>query len=141
MKRYAMLMRRQERLRRVMRWLMALFYFTAGVVHLRSPGSFLPIVPNWVPMPLQVVVFTGIAEIGGAVGLLIPRLRWVAGVMLAVYAIAVFPANIKHAVEGIALVGSRQGLGYHIPRLIFQPVLVWWALFAGCVITWPFRSR
>jgi uncharacterized membrane protein len=132
---------RQEQLRTGMRWLMAAFYFTAGVIHIRSPGAFLPIVPDWVPMPLETVLLTGVAEIAGAIGLMIPRLRWWAGVMLAAYAVAVFPANIKHAVEGIALAGSEQGLGYHIPRLLFQPVLVWWALFAGKVINWPFRRR
>ncbi|MBC7522301.1 MAG: DoxX family protein [Sandarakinorhabdus sp.] len=124
-----------------MRWVMAVFYFTAGVVHIRSPGAFLPIVPDWVPMPLETVLLTGAAEIAGAIGLMVPRLRWLAGVMLAAYAVAVFPANIKHAVEGIALGGTQQGLGYHIPRLLFHPVLVWWALFAGKVINWPFRAR
>jgi uncharacterized membrane protein len=136
-----MLSRRQEQLRTGMRWVMAVFYFTAGVIHLRSPQGFLPIVPEWVPYPLQVVLLTGVAEIMGAIGLMIPRLRWLAGLMLALYAVAVFPANIKHAMEGIALAGSQQGLGYHIPRLMLQPVLVWWALFAGKVINWPFRAR
>lgn len=135
-----MLSRRQEQLRTGMRWVMAVFYFTAGVIHLRSPEGFMPIVPNWVPMPMQVVLLTGVAEILGAIGLVIPRLRWLAGLMLALYAVAVFPANIKHALEGIALAGSQQGLGYHIPRLMFQPVLVWWSLFVGGVINWPFRA-
>jgi uncharacterized membrane protein len=132
---------RKEQLRTGMRWVMAVFYFTAGVVHIRTPGAFLPIVPDWVPMPQETVLLTGVAEIAGAVGLMVPRLRWWAGVMLAAYAVAVFPANIKHAMEGIALGGAQQGLGYHIPRLLFQPVLVWWALFAGKVINWPFRAR
>ena len=30
---------------------------------------------------------------------------------------------------------------YHVPRLAFQPEIVWWALFAGQVIDWPFRKR
>jgi uncharacterized membrane protein len=134
------LSRRTEQLRTGMRWVMALFYFTAGVIHLRSPAGFMPIVPDWVPFPLQVVLLTGVAEILGAIGLIIPRLRWLAGLMLALYAVAVFPANIKHALEGIALAGIQQEIGYHVPRLMFQPVLVWWALFVGRVINWPFRA-
>ena len=134
------LSRRQEQLRTGMRWLMAVFYFVAGVIHLKSPGSFLPIVPDWVPMPVQVVLLTGVAEIAGAIGLMIPRLRWLAGVGLAAYAVAVFPANIKHALDGIAVGGAQLGPGYHVPRLLFQPVLVWWALFAARVINWPFRQ-
>ena len=132
---------RPEQLRTLMRALMAIFYVVAGVIHLKSPGAFLPIVPDWVPFPRETVLFTGMCELAGAVGLFVPRLRWWAGVMLAAYAVAVFPANIKHAMEGIVLGGSHLGLGYHVPRLMMQPVLVWWALFAGRVVDWPFKRR
>jgi uncharacterized membrane protein len=80
-----------------------------------------------------------VCEIAGALALLVPRLRWLAGVALAAYAVAVYPANIKHAIEGVAIGGSVLGWGYHAPRLAFQPVFVWWALFAGGVIDWPWR--
>jgi uncharacterized membrane protein len=133
--------RRPEQLRTVIRALMAIFYFVAGVIHLKSPEAFLPIVPDWVPLPRETILFTGVCELAGAVALFVPRLRWWAGVMLAAYAVAVFPANIKHAMDDIALGGSQQGLGYHVPRLMMQPVLVWWALFAGRVVDWPFKRR
>ena len=133
--------RRTEQARLALRLVMAVFYVVAGVIHLRSPEAFLPIVPDWVPVPRTVVLFTGACEIAGALALLVPRLRWWAGVMLAAYAVAVYPANIKHAMEGIALAGSQQSWGYHGPRLAFQPVLVWWALFVGCVIDWPFGRK
>jgi hypothetical protein len=34
-----------------------------------------------------------------------------------------------------------QGWAYHAPRLAFQPVFVWWALFAGDLVDWPWRGR
>jgi uncharacterized membrane protein len=120
---------------------MAIFYAIAGVVHLRSPEAFLPIVPSWVPDPREVILLTGICEIAGAMALLTRRSRWLAGVMLAAYAACVFPANIKHAVEGIPIPGLPTSWWYHGPRLALQPVLVWWALFCGEVIDWPFRER
>nr|WP_310522808.1 DoxX family protein [Polymorphobacter sp.] len=132
---------RVEQGRTGLRWLLAVVYFTVGVIHLRSPEAFLPIVPTWVPFPRETILATGVCEILGAVALMIPRLRWLAGVMLAAYAIAVFPANIKHAFEGVKLGGEALGWGYHGPRLAFQPVFVWWALFAGAVIDWPFRRK
>lgn len=132
---------RVEQGRTGLRWLLAVVYFTVGVIHLRSPEAFLPIVPTWVPFPRETILATGVCEILGAVALMIPRLRWLAGVMLAAYAIAVFPANIKHAFEGVKLGGEALGWGYHGPRLAFQPVFVWWALFAGTVIDWPFRRK
>lgn len=133
--------RYREQVRTGLRWILAAVYFTVGVIHLRSPEAFLPIVPGWVPMPRTVVLLTGIAEILGAIGLLLPRLRWLAGVMLAAYAVAVFPANIKHALEGVRVGGEVLGWGYHGPRLAFQPVFVWWALFAASVIDWPFKRQ
>ena len=122
-----------------MRVLMAAFYLAAAYVHLRSPEAFLPIVPAWVPAPRETVIATGLAELFGAVGLLIPRLRKAAGIGLALYALCVFPANTKHALEGISVGGLPTSWWYHGPRLAFQPVLIWWALYAGGVTRWPFR--
>ena len=124
-----------------MRWVMAVFYFSAGVVHLAAPARFLPIVPGFVPMPYAVVVATGLCEIAGSVALLTGRLRRLAGVMLAIYAVCVFPANVRHAVEGIHVPPLPDSWWYHGPRLIMQPVLVWWALFCAEVIDWPWRKR
>jgi uncharacterized membrane protein len=49
-----------------MRWMMAAFYFAAGVVHLAAPERFLPIVPDFVPMPHAVVLVTGICGRAGS---------------------------------------------------------------------------
>ena len=122
-----------------MRLLMAAFYFAAGVVHLYAPDAFLPIMPDWVPQPSAVIVATGICEIVGALALLTPQWRRAAGIMLALYAVCVFPANIKHAFEGIAVDALPTSWWYHGPRLAIQPVLVWWALFCGGVVTWPWH--
>jgi uncharacterized membrane protein len=129
------------RVRMVMRWTMAAFYLTAGTVHLIAPDQFLPIVPDFVPMPRGVVLATGWCEIAGGLALLTTRLRWLAGVLLALYAVFVFPANIKHAFEGIHLPPVPDSWWYHGPRLIMQPVLVWWALFCAGVVDWPLRER
>lgn len=127
--------------RTIARLLLALAYAAVGVIHLKSPEGFLPIMPDWVPWPREVVLATGLAEIAGAIGLMIPRLRRAAAWGLAAYAVCVFPANIKHAAEAIALGGQVLGWGYHGPRLLAQPVIVWWALWAGGIIDWPFRRR
>lgn len=127
--------------RRLLRWLLALVYFGVGLVHLGRPDLFLPIMPDWVPFPREVVLLTGVWEMIGAVALLWPGMRanWWGGVMMAVYAVVVYPANIKHALDGVALGGEALGWGYHAPRLMFQPVFLWWALWAGRVTDWPFR--
>jgi uncharacterized membrane protein len=124
-----------------MRWAMALFYGAAGVVHLAAPAPFVSIVPDWVPAPQAVVLVTGLCEIAGAAGLLTRRWRWWAGVMLALYAVCVYPANLKHAFEQVAVPGLPSSWWYHAPRLALQPVLVWWALFCAGVVDWPLRGR
>jgi uncharacterized membrane protein len=88
-----------------------------------------------------VVLATGICEIAGSMALASPRLRRLAGIMLALYAVCVFPANIKHAIEAIHLPPVPDSWLYHGPRLALQPVLVWWALFCAGVIDWPFRAK
>jgi uncharacterized membrane protein len=125
----------------VMRATMAAFYLVAGVVHLFAPDAFLPIVPDWVPLPHQTVLLTGLCEIAGSLALMTRRLRRLAGVMLALYAVCVFPANIKHAFMGIHVPPLPDGWWYHGPRLALQPVVVWWALFCAGVIDWPFAGR
>lgn len=102
-------------------------------------GTFMRIVPDWVPAPHATVILTGCCEILGAAALLSRRLRRLAGLMLALYALCVYPANIKHAFQHVALGGQTLGWWYHAPRLAFQPVLVWWALFCSGVVDWPFR--
>ena len=119
---------------------MATLYLVAGITHLVAPDKFLPIVPDFVPLPRDVVLATGALEIAGSVALLTTRLRRVAGVMLALYAVSVFPANIKHAVDGIHVPPIPDSWWYHGPRLLMQPVLVWWALFCAEVVDWPSRE-
>ena len=128
-------------LRRVMRWAMCVFYTGAGILHITAPEKFLPIVPAWVPFPSETILVTGACEILGGLALLFGRTAPLAGVMLALYACCVLPANIKHAVEGIHLPPMPDSWWYHGPRLAFQPVLVWWALFCAGVIDWPIKPK
>jgi uncharacterized membrane protein len=130
-----------NRWREGLKWGLVALYGVAGVAHLKSPAGFQSIVPSWVPFPHEVVLGTGVAELLGAAGLLVPSLRRSAGIGLAAYAVAVYPANIKHMVDNVAISGVTLGLGYHIPRLMLQPLLVWAALYAGGVIDWPFKRK
>lgn len=130
-----------ERTRTILRLLLVAAYLVAGVLHVAVPKPFLGITPSWVPYPEQVIALTGLCEIAGSIGLLVPRTRWWAGVMLAAYAVCVYPANVKHAVDFVEHGRGGLGLGYHIPRLLFQPVIVWWALFAGGAIDWPWPKQ
>lgn len=127
--------------RKTARAVLAACYLIAGVAHLTRPAGFLAITPHWVPWPEMVIALTGLAEISGAMGLMIPPLRRAAGIGLALYALCVWPANFNHAINDIPLGGMHLGWWYHGPRLMLQPVIIWWALWAGRAIDWPFARR
>lgn len=85
-------------------------------------------------MKPAVIALTGIAEIAGALALAqpwSPELRRAGGIGLAAYAVCVFPANINHMMMDMARAQPALGWGYHIPRMLLQPVLVWAAWRAG----------
>ena len=131
-------------IRTALRWLLALFYGAAGVMHLARPAPFLTIMPPWVPAPELVVQLTGLAEIAGAIGLVQPwsaPLRRAAGVGLALDALCVWPANFQHLLNDLARPDGGLGLGYHLPRLTAQPLLIWLALWASTATDWPWARR
>lgn len=124
-----------------MRLAMTLALVAVGIDHWVNPGRYLPMMPPWVPLHLEVVLFTGAAEIAGAAGLLWRRTRRLAGLALAVYFVAVFPANIHNAVNGLAVEGLPQASWYYWARLPLQPLAIWWALFSAGLTRWPFARR
>ena len=128
----------KEPVRIAVRALLALAYGYAGWRHLVTPAPFLAITPPWVPRPELIVAATGIAEIAGAVGLMIPATRKAAGWGLALYALCVWPANFHHALAHIAIGGETLSWWYHGPRLAAQPLIIWWALWASGAVHWPF---
>lgn len=121
-------------IRAVLRAVLAALYAFAGYMHLVRPEPFLSIMPPMVPFPEQVVLWTGVAEVLGAIALIQPfsvRLRQAGGIGLALYALCVWPANINHFVLDMARADGGLGLAYHVPRMFAQPLVIAWALWAG----------
>ncbi|MEZ4586816.1 MAG: DoxX family protein [Gemmatimonadales bacterium] len=85
-------------------------------------------VPTWIPRPAAVVAFTGVCEVLAAVGLLVPITRGLAAKALIVFFVAVFPANVRAARQGIAL-GDRPvtPLWLRTPMQAVFVGLTWWA--------------
>ena len=82
-------------------YVLALFFFVAGISHFTSADKFAAIVPPLLPFPYLIVWVTGLMEIGFAVMLLCPHFRPRVGVLLGLFLLAVLPANIYMAVAGI----------------------------------------
>jgi uncharacterized membrane protein len=100
-----------------------------GVLHFVSTGFFVGMVPAALPAPEVLVAVSGVFEVLGGVGLLVPRARRAASLGLALLYIAVFPANINMVVH--------PELGHGVPvlllwaRLPLQFVFIAWALYVG----------
>jgi uncharacterized membrane protein len=129
------------RLRAIMRWVLVAFFIAAGIAHLLAPAQLLAITPSWVPYAPQVIFMTGLFELAASAALIAGPWRKWAGILLATYAICVWPANFKHAIDGIDLPHISSSWWYHAPRLAFQPVIVWWALFCSEAINWPLKRN
>ena len=108
----------------------------AGLGHLFwSRDTFQAQVPDWVPLGADaVVVLSGIVEIALGVALLfLRRYRALVGWVVAAFFVAVFPGNISQFIDGDAAFGLDSDLARGV-RLLFQPLLVVWALW--CTGAW-----
>lgn len=123
-------LRRGRSLADLWRFALAGAMVVAGVLHLVQPTPFLQHLPPWTPEPELLVALSGVAEVVLGLGLLVrPPWRRPVGVLLALFLVAVFPANVYVAVAGIEVDGQPGGL-YPWLRLLLQPVLVWLAVWS-----------
>jgi uncharacterized membrane protein len=93
------------------------------------PDAYVKIVPPFIPAPLRMVYLSGLAEIAGGIGLLIPRLRRAAAWGLVALLIAVFPATIYMAMDRVPVTGHPLPDVLLWARLPLQMVLIWWVLW------------
>jgi len=102
--------------------------FTASAHFTRMRQDLVRMMPGWVRWPRAVVYFTGVCELAGAAGLLVPRVRLAAGIALIAFFIMVFPANVKAARSGVGMGGkSATPLWLRAPMQVLLIVLTWWS--------------
>lgn len=106
-----------------LRYLLSAMMIAAGLLHLVRPEKFVQIVPDYLPAHRVLVLTSGIFEMLGGLGLLVPRVRKLSAWGLAALFVAVFPANVNMAVNKILIDNPLILWG----RLPFQIVLIAWA--------------
>ena len=107
-------------------WVTGLLFVLAGALHFVIPKFYLAIMPAWLPSPLALVYASGVFEILGGAGLLIPALRTAAAIGLILLLLAVFPANIEMVRMAHSRGASTVLLTALWLRLPLQPLLMWW---------------
>ena len=107
--------------------LVIMFLFT-GFSHFSSlKYDFAAMIPEPLPNGLWIIYLSGAFEIAGAVGLLIPRTRRLAGVCLVLLLVAMFPANVNAIINGIPLGGNAPTpLWVRAPMQFLYIGMVWW---------------
>lgn len=106
--------------------LAAMLLFTSAAHFTRMKEDLVRMVPDWVPAPRRVVALTGLCEILGAAGILVPGTRRLAGILLILFFIAIFPANV-HAARSGASLGGRPAtpLALRLPMQLLFIGLAW----------------
>lgn len=105
---------------------LAAFFIASGVNHFVRPRFYQAIVPPSLQNGAkQLVDVSGVAEIAGGVGVLLPRTRRLSGVGLIVLLAAVFPANLYMAREPERFKKIPRWALY--ARLPLQPMMMLWA--------------
>jgi uncharacterized membrane protein len=100
-------------------------FIGAGALHFIRPAMYEKIVPPQLGHAGALVAISGVAEIAGGVGMLLPSTRRAAGIGLLALLVAVWPANIFMAVDArrFAAVAPAWALWVRVP---LQVVLLWW---------------
>jgi uncharacterized membrane protein len=105
-----------------------MFALAASALFNRLRHDLAAMVPKALGNSMAWVYFTGVCEIAGAIGILLPRFRAVAGPCLIALLIAVFPANLKAARQGLKLRGKpATALWLRLPMQIVFIALLWWS--------------
>ena len=107
-----------------------MFVFTASAHFNRMKEDLVRMVPPSFPNPRALVFATGMLEIAGAIGLLVPATRRLAAWGLALLLLVLFPANVSAARRGLTLRGKPvTPLALRLPiQLLFLAVTLWVAL-------------
>jgi uncharacterized membrane protein len=106
--------------------LLGAFFVQAGVNHFIMPRAYESIVPpNMRDNAARLVAISGVAEIAGGVGVLLPRTRRLSGLGLIALLAAVFPANLHMARNPDQFRRIPRWALY--ARLPLQPLMMRWA--------------
>lgn len=107
--------------------LVVMFLFTGTSHFTGMRHDFAAMIPPPLPNDLWLIYLTGAFEIAGAVGLMIPRTRRLAGICLALLLVALFPANVYAALNEIPLRGqAATPLWIRTPMQLIYIGMLWW---------------
>ncbi|MGP9567586.1 DoxX family protein [Halomonas sp. AOP5-B2-8] len=112
--------------------IIALFFLIGGVAHFFFTDFFIMAMPDYLSYHKELVLISGMFELLGAIGILIPKTRFLAGCGLIALIVAVYPANINMALHPERYPDiSEMFLYIRLPLQFLFVWFVWWAIHLG----------
>lgn len=109
---------------------LSLFFIFTAIGHFISTDTMAAMIPASIPNRIELIYVTGVLEFLGAIGVWIPRLMRVTGLLLILMLIGILPANIYSAINRVDFGGHGAGPAYLLVRVPFQLFVIWWTYFA-----------
>jgi uncharacterized membrane protein len=116
-------------IKKISLYLMSAFYLIAGLNHFVDPASYYPLIPSYLPFPEFINIFSGIAEVTFAVGLLFLKYRKTSAWGIILMLIAFIPAHVYFIQIDSCI---PDGLcmpkwGGWVRLIVVHPILIGWA--------------
>jgi uncharacterized membrane protein len=109
---------------------LSLFFIFTSIGHFIRTEEMAAMLPPSVPYRIELIYITGVLELLGAVGIWIPRLMRLTGLLLILMLIGLLPANVYSAINRVDFGGHGAGPAYLLVRIPFQLFVIWWTYFA-----------
>ena len=106
---------------------LAAVFIVTGLGHFLNPAPMVEMLPDLVPFRFEIILITGVLELLGAIGLLIPKTRKMTGIILILFLVGVLPANIYGSMQSVDLGGMACGVNYLYFRIPLQLFLIGWS--------------
>lgn len=114
---------------------MAVFMIFTGFAHFKFQKGMALMIPEFIPAKMFWVYFTGLIEILAAIGLMIPSIRELTSILLIIFLILVFIANVYSSRMKVNLFKadySGPGMAYlYKERIPMQIILITWTWYFG----------
>jgi len=114
---------------------MAVFIIFTGFSHFKFQKGMAMMIPDFIPAKMFWVYITGVIEIAAGIGLMIPSIRELTAVLLIIFYVLVFIANINSSKKNINIFKADftgPGMSYlYKERIPMQIILIAWTWYFG----------
>jgi len=110
---------------------LAIMLVITGVYHFIYTDLMIAMLPEAIPLKKETILFTGVLEITGSVGLILNKTSKLTSILLIVFFFAVLPANIKGSIDQVPLSGMKHGIIYLYFRIPLQILIIAWTYYFG----------